>query len=153
MFRRGAAKTESAEEQHRRGTIPTARPVRKCLAQDETRNPSPVSQDGQTSKSEERAARNEVFFREANERLGAKRVELGAGGRTPFLCECSDPECTELIHLTLEEYEHVRAHPTWFVAVTGHDAKLGTVEAHEDYAIVAKSGVAGVIATDQDPRR
>ena len=112
-----------------------------------------MSQDGRTNQSEERAARNEVSFREANERLGAKRVELGADGRTPFLCECSDPECTELIHLTLEEYEHVRAHPTWFVAVTGHDAELGTVEAHEDYTIVAKSGVAGAIATDQDPRR
>ena len=38
-----------------------------------------------------------MSFRAANEKLGEKRAEVGAGGKTPFLCECSDPECTELL--------------------------------------------------------
>ena len=111
-----------------------------------------MSQDGQAPQSEERAAQNEVFFREANEKLGEKRIELSADGRTPFLCECSDPKCTVLIQLTLEEYEYVRTHPTWFVAATGHEADTPTAEDHGDYAIVEKSGVAGRIAKEQDPR-
>jgi hypothetical protein len=112
-----------------------------------------VSQREGTARSRERAARNEVSFREANEKLGEKRVELHADGPTPFLCECSDPRCTELIHLTLEEYEYVRAHPTWFVATTGHDAEIGMVEDHGVYVIVEKSGVAGRIAEEEDPRK
>jgi hypothetical protein len=111
-----------------------------------------VSQDGQGTPSEARAAQNEVFFREANEKLGEKRIELGADGRTPFLCECSDPQCTQLIHLTLEEYEYVRARPTWFVAATGHEPDTRTAEDHGDYSILEKSGVAGRIAKEQDPR-
>jgi hypothetical protein len=123
------------------------------LTREQKRNLWRVSQDGQGTPSEARAAQNEVFFREANEKLGEKRVELGADGRTPFLCECSDPRCTELIHLTLEEYEYVRTHPTWFVATAGHDAEIGTAEDHGDYAILEKSGVAGRIAEEQDPRK
>jgi len=62
----------------------------------------------ETTQSEERAVRNEVLFREANEKLGDKRQELELIGQTPFLCECGDPSCTELIRLSLEQYEHVR---------------------------------------------
>ncbi len=62
----------------------------------------------ETTQSEERAARNEVLFREANEKLGDERQELELIGQTPFLCECGDPSCTELIRLSLEQYEHVR---------------------------------------------
>ena len=127
--------------------------MRKCLTREQKRNLSPVSHDGQPMPSEERAAQNEVLFREANEKLGEKRIELGADGRTPFLCECSDPKCTQLIHLTLEEYEYIRTRPTWFVAATGHEAETVTAEDHGDYVIVAKSGLAGRIAEAQDPRQ
>lgn len=111
------------------------------------RNSSPVTQ------SEERAAQNEIVFREANERLGEKRVELAAEGATPFLCECSDGGCTEVILLTLTEYEHTRSNPRWFLVAAGHDAGGGkTVEEHAEYEIVEKSGVAGEMAEDEDPR-
>ena len=103
--------------------------------------------------SEERAAKNEISFREANERLGEKRVELDAEGRTPFLCECSDPRCTELVRLTLAEYERVRSNPRWFLVAAGHDPGASrTTEEHGAYEIVEKTGVAGAIAEEQDPR-
>ena len=103
--------------------------------------------------SEERAAKNEISFREANERLGEKRVELDAEGRTPFLCECSDPRCTDLVRLTLAEYERVRSNPRWFLVAAGHDPGASrNAEEHDAYAIVEKTGVAGAIAEEQDPR-
>jgi hypothetical protein len=103
--------------------------------------------------SEERAAKNEISFREANERLGEKRVELDAAGRTPFLCECSDARCTELVRLTLAEYERVRSNPRWFLVASGHDPGASrAAEERGGYAIVEKTGVAGAIAEEQDPR-
>src|SRR5580765_124708 len=105
------------------------------------------------TQSEVRAAQNEISFREANEKLGDKRTELAVEGRTPFLCECSDARCTELIRLTLPEYEHVRAEPTWFLVAVGHDPGAGSIaEEHDGYAIVKKTGVAGELAEDEDPR-
>jgi hypothetical protein len=99
------------------------------------------------------AARNEVFFREANEKLGDKRQELDIGGPTPFLCECGDPSCTELIALRLEEYEHIRSHGNWFLVATGHRAQdAETREEHDSYVVVEKSGIAGRVAEEQDPR-
>jgi hypothetical protein len=107
----------------------------------------------ETTRSEERAARNEVLFREANERLGDKRQELEITGRTPFLCECGDPSCTELLRLSLEEYEHVRTNASWFLIVAGHDAQDATLaEDHDGYVIVGKHGVAGRIAEEENPR-
>jgi hypothetical protein len=106
------------------------------------------------TRSEEQAARNEVRFREANETLGEKRQALELDGRTPFLCECEDPTCTELIRLEVDEYEHVRSHANWFLVAAGHDDEQAPhAESHEHYAIVEKSGLAGRIAEEENPRR
>jgi hypothetical protein len=106
------------------------------------------------ARSEEQAARNEVRFREANETLGEKRQKLELDGRTPFLCECEDPTCTELISLALEEYEHVRSRANWFLVAAGHDEETARhAERHERYGIVEKSGLAGRIAEEENPRR
>jgi len=103
--------------------------------------------------SEERAARNEVLFREANEKLGEKRQELDIEGRTPFICECGDPTCVELIRLRLESYEHVRSNAGWFLIAHDHETQSARlVEEHEDYVIVEKVGEAGRIAAEEDPR-
>ena len=108
----------------------------------------------ETTQSEERAARNEVLFREANEKLGDKRQELDISGQTPFLCECGNPTCTDLIRLSLEQYEHVRSHANWFLIAGGHDAQESRVEEdHDGYVIVAKTGLAGRIAKEENPRR
>ena len=106
----------------------------------------------QRTQSEERAARNEVSFRNANERLGDKRQELEISGLSPFLCECSDPACTDLIHLSLEQYEHVRTRANWFVVATGHE-NGSLAEEHGAYRIIEKHGEAGRIAEAEDPRK
>jgi len=40
----------------------------------------------------ERKAENEAIFRDANERIRAVRGELAIDGKTPFFCECEDPD-------------------------------------------------------------
>lgn len=75
-------------------------------------------------RSEEQAERNERVFREANEKIADRLVELEAvDGRTPFLCECEEETCTELVRLTLDEYGHVRAHERRFVIALGHPTR------------------------------
>jgi hypothetical protein len=106
------------------------------------------------TRSEEQAARNESVFREANEAIAARRAELESiEGSTPFLCECEDEACTELVRLTTEEYEAVRAVPNHFVVVRGHEAHDETVVREgEGWVCVAKDGAAGAIARETDPR-
>ena len=111
-----------------------------------------VSASENTARSDERAARNEVLFREANEKLRQKRLEVDADGLTPFLCECSDPACTEVLRLSMREYEHARSRPTWFVSAVDHEEQHDRVERHPRYVIVEKAGVAGRIADEEDPR-
>ncbi len=105
-------------------------------------------------RNEEQAARNEVVFRTANEELGRKRQELHIEGPTPFLCECENESCTELVQLELGEYEHVRENPRHFLVVPGHDGDGNRqVEVHDRFAIVEKTGVGGIIAEQEDPRQ
>ena len=67
------------------------------------------------------ALRNELLFREANEKIAERREELGAlDGPTPFLCECEDEGCTAIIRLSTDEYRQIRAQPDTFVVVEGH---------------------------------
>jgi hypothetical protein len=99
-------------------------------------------------------AANQSRFRRSNERLerAAYSHRFERTDRLPFLCECADPGCFEAVMLSIEEYERVRAHPSWFVLVAGHeDADADAeheriVEAERGYAIVEKLGVAGVEA-------
>jgi len=73
-----------------------------------------------------------------------------------FVCECADPNCYEVVLLSIEEYERVRAHPTWFVLVAGHEDEEThherIVEAENGYAIVEKLGAAGAAAMRLNPR-
>jgi hypothetical protein len=89
----------------------------------------------------ERLARTEALFREVNERIaeGARRFE---GDEARFVCECSDPTCTDRIEATLVDYERVRSDGATFLLRTGHD--VGDVEEvvdeiHDQAAIVEKT--------------
>lgn len=92
---------------------------------------------------------NESAFRTANDRLrdAALSHHFRADQGVPFICECSDPGCRETVMLCIDEYENIRAHPTWFLLVAGHedeDASLERiVDAENGYAVVEKIGVAG----------
>jgi len=104
---------------------------------------------------EEGLARTEAVFRAINERIR----ELGLRFRSDeleFICECADETCTERVRLTLEQYEHIRALPTRFVVVAGHEATPlveRVIFRNPQFAIVKKVGLAGQIALEADPRR
>jgi hypothetical protein len=73
------------------------------------------------TRSAERAAENEATFRLANEVLAQRATELRpADERMPYICECEDERCTEILQLMGAEYEAVRAHPSRFVLIPGH---------------------------------
>ena len=102
----------------------------------------------------ERLAKNESFFRQVNERIKDVADGFEAGGPYEFLCECSDPGCTERIELSQADYEHVRSDPTRFVLAHGHAAPEieHGVEREDDHVVGEKVGLAGQIAAQLDPR-
>jgi hypothetical protein len=104
---------------------------------------------------EERIARNDAVFREANERIEQAAVAIGVeNGPFPFICECADRECTEILLLELDEYAAIRANPRRFLAVPGHERQAGgaakVVESHDGYDVVEKVGHAGEVAEQLD---
>jgi hypothetical protein len=97
---------------------------------------------------EQRVVQTSFTFREANEKIRAKADEYDAPlERVPFLCECSRPDCVEILRLTLEEYASVRSNPAHFVAAIGHEAVEGSfaqvVSEGEHYVILEKVQAAG----------
>jgi len=106
------------------------------------------------SRSVAQAAATQSAFRDANEQIEAKADELGFGARpTPYLCECEDAGCTDVMGLTRAEYEVVRAHPRRFVLVSGHqqsDARL--VQEVPRFTVIEKIGEEGELVTARNPR-
>jgi hypothetical protein len=105
--------------------------------------------------SEERLARNEVFFRSLNERIREAADAHSADGHVyEFVCECSDQACLDRVRLTAAEYEAVRANPITFVLAPGHERRSieAVVQPGLDHVIVEKFGAAGAVAAAADPR-
>ena len=102
---------------------------------------------------EGRLARNETFFREANE-LMAREAAQRASRHATFLCECSSEGCVDRIELALSVYEHVRSNGDWFALKPGHEIPVVeiVVERHPAYFVVEKQGAAGAISRATDPR-
>ena len=104
----------------------------------------------------ERVAENESVFREANERIRGRARELDFDSTVPFLCECGDPQCHEIVRLPPADYERVRKRGTSFLVAPGHDRAEGPSsrvrERRDGYAIVEKVDEAGDVARSLDPR-
>jgi hypothetical protein len=104
--------------------------------------------------SPEKIAHNNALFRDANEAIAvaAARHGLRDGRVVPFLCECSDRACTEVIRLTLDDYRRIRDNPRWFAHAKGHEASVAgsvrLVDEADEYAVVEKLGEAGERAED-----
>jgi hypothetical protein len=62
----------------------------------------------------------ETVFHAANERLRARIEELSLGGVTPFICECSDPNCFTVVELSRDEYARIADQPDTFILAPGH---------------------------------
>src|SRR4051794_31218173 len=107
-------------------------------------------------RSADRVARNDATFRAANEAISMKAHELAFDETIPFICECADEACTELVGLSRTEYEHVRAKSEWFLNAVGHDSAAGphaaVVETHDGYVVVEKLGAAAEVVRQLDPR-
>jgi hypothetical protein len=103
----------------------------------------------------ERQSRNQILFREVNERVRHFVAPLlTAREEGEFLCECGDEACIETIRLDLDEYEAVRASPHRFVMIPGHQDGNGevTVQGNGRFVVVERSAFREQAAS-HDPRR
>ena len=100
--------------------------------------------------SAERIARNDAIFRHANEgiREGAEAEEIEGG--VPFICECADPACREIVQMSVKEYREIREDPRVFLNVPGHEASAQgwaqVIESYDRYVVVVKVGPADEVA-------
>src|SRR3954454_1623480 len=103
----------------------------------------------------ERIARNEAAYRDVNEAIRTGRAGQAADGPRPFVCECGQLGCNELVEMTLNEYEAVRADPRWFIMLPGHEipAVEVVVDRRERYNVAEKTDEEAAIAKETDPRR
>ena len=80
----------------------------------------------------------EDLFREANERIAEKALELELEQPIPFLCECSDKRCFARFLLMLGEYEQARSDPARYLTIPGHEIAGATVIASNGRLAVAE---------------
>jgi hypothetical protein len=105
------------------------------------------------TENKQRVAVNEASFRKVNEGM---EIGQDPAGLLTFICECGRLRCSELIELTRQEYEDVRANPRRFAIVAGHEILEAEeiVERHERYIVVEKSAdPVAEIVEHTDPRR
>jgi hypothetical protein len=105
---------------------------------------------------ERRVGENEALYREVNERVRDLSDEFGLTDESiQFVCECGRIDCSEPLHLTGEEYAHVRSDGALFAIRPGHEFPEAetVVEEHEGYSVVRKheDGPAQ-LAREADPR-
>jgi hypothetical protein len=101
-----------------------------------------------------RVAANESAFREVNEAIERGLWPGEEDSLVAFRCECASLDCAQLLELTLNEYERVRAESRRFLLVRGHELPdvETVVDAYERYVVVEKRAVAGEQAEASDPR-
>jgi hypothetical protein len=97
------------------------------------------------------AAKTQSFFREINKRV-AELSQHWRASHPRFICECLKVECAALVSLTLSEYARVRADPTCFFVLDGHeDDDVEDVLTRSDrYLVVQKLGVGAETAVSLD---
>jgi hypothetical protein len=104
----------------------------------------------------EQVARNDAVFRDANEHIADVANKVGAEDPLPFICECADPACRELIRLSRGQYERVRKDPKRFAIAPGHaeaaEPFARVVERRNGFWVVEKTGRAATLAAELDSR-
>jgi hypothetical protein len=100
----------------------------------------------------ERLVRNQVLFREVNERLA--EVAPPSYELTEYVCECSRGDCTAAIPLDREQYEGIRSLPNLFVVAAGHEVlEVDHVVGRTGvYTLVEKKPNGAKLAAQTDPR-
>jgi hypothetical protein len=104
-----------------------------------------------------RAAINENTFREINEQLvAAVALDADDDELHDVVCECARVDCTELVTVTVAEYDEVRESGERFIVAPAAEHVAPEheriVERRDRYWIVEKLGPAGDVAEALDPR-
>ena len=88
----------------------------------------------------DRLVRNQVIFREVNERIRELADHFESNTGVTFICECSNEDCVEFIDLELDDYKAIRSSPTLFLIAPGHETRKveNVVETNDRYALVEK---------------
>jgi hypothetical protein len=97
-------------------------------------------------------------FRSSNERIAEAAVELGVEDvLLPFICECSVGRCSEIVRLSLLDYEWIRQDARHFLNAPGHEmAARGNVKVirrGDGFVVVEKLGQAGDVAERLNERQ
>jgi hypothetical protein len=91
---------------------------------------------------DDRVRESQQEFRRANDEIATHARKLDTDALAPFLCECADERCTQIVELTLEEYEDVRSDDGRSLMAPGHavadDERV--LEESERYWITEKNG-------------
>jgi hypothetical protein len=110
-----------------------------------------------TSDRDERAAMNQMLFRDINERV--KDLDSSFSVLIPvgaWICECANNACAERVRMSAEEYEAIRSDGARFLVAPSDEHVWPDVERvterSDGYWIVEKFGHAGVLAKFADPR-
>lgn len=107
---------------------------------------------------QEEIGQAQVACRTENEAIQASADKLTLFGPIPFVCECPERDCAELVRLTFDEYEAIRQDPRRFFNISGHEAASVEAGAERilavagDLTVVEKIGVAGDVAADAHER-
>ena len=107
--------------------------------------------------SADQRARNEILFREVNERVEEINERLDGESDDSlmvFVCECGNSDCHEQITMARTQYEALRANPLHFAVLQGHeDMRIARVVAqHQGFLVAEKKGEAAEMAIEEDPR-
>jgi hypothetical protein len=105
----------------------------------------------------ERVARNEAMYRSVNREIEQASQEVGNGpaDRIEVLCECGREGCSDVLDLTVAEYDRAHEQRDRFVIVPGHeDEEIERVVVRAGrYLVVDKVGEAEDIAEAEERRR
>jgi hypothetical protein len=111
-----------------------------------------------TKERQERIGQAQVDCRAENEAIQASADRLALLGPIPFVCECPERSCAELVRLGFDEYEAIRQYPRRFFNVSGHETASVDAGAERIVAVVGeltvveKIGVAGEVAMEAHGR-
>jgi hypothetical protein len=80
---------------------------------------------------------------------------MGLVGVVPFICECADASCMEIVRLDTLLYDNVRHHPRRFFTVPGHHTAALAAESavvideFDEHTLIDMTGRAGEVAEQQ----
>jgi len=94
--------------------------------------------------------RNELLFREVNERIYAIAASSTSNESLEVLCECGDDACITTLLIEVGDYRQVRDESSHFVVFPGHEKAEHerVIRQGPGYLVVEKVGAARAVIDD-----